>query len=80
MGGQKTIIFTIGDEEIARITPGPTIKINPKMTVEGAGQLAAYTFWESFRNTLAFLIVNDGKGIDEEGIILGDDDGSHIRE
>jgi hypothetical protein len=74
MSGDKNIIFMIGDEEIARIMPGPTIRVNPKMTVEGAGQLAAYTFWESFRNTLAFLIINDGKGIDEEGIVLGDDD------
>ncbi len=77
MSGYKTIIFTIGDEEIVRITPGPTLRINPKMTVEGAGQLAAYTFWESFRNTLAFLIINDGKGIDEEGIIVGDLEGKN---
>ncbi len=58
----KSITFQCDGIEVAKITEGPTIVINPNVNVVDAGYMAAWAFWETFRERLEYLWENKDGG------------------
>ncbi len=52
------VIFVNNGVEVARISEGPTIVINPNLTIPDAGYMAAWAFWDAFREKLEYLWEN----------------------